>query len=207
MRVLVACEFSGRVRDAFINAGHEAMSCDLLPTESPGPHYQGDIFDIITDGWDLMVAHPPCTYLTVTANKWFTPENLEKEPWRIQARLDAMKFFKALWNAPIPHKALENPIGIMSTRWQKPSQIIQPWWFGHPETKATCLWLSTLPPLHPTNPVAIPEEPRLRMRVNYLPNTPDRWKLRSLTFQGVADAMAEQWGNMPKGYRVDGVNY
>jgi hypothetical protein len=204
MKVLVACEFSGVVRDAFIGGGHEATSCDLLPNETPGPHYQGNVMDIINDGWDLMIAHPPCTYLTLTGNKWFKPEFAERFPTRQKDREDAIEFFMALANAPIPKIAIENPIGIMSSRWRKPEQIIQPWQYGHETTKATCLWLKGLPLLKPTNIVSKGE-----VVVSKSGNRMSRWyyetsklpikggiraKARSVTFQGIADAMAQQWG-------------
>ena len=181
MRVLVACEYSGRVRDAFIKIGHEAMSCDLLPTDVPGPHYQGNVFDILNDKWDLMIAHPPCTHLAVSGARWF------KE--KIQEQKEALEFVRLLLNAPIKHIALENPISIISSKIRKPDQIIQPWQFGHGETKATCLWLKNLPKLVPTNIVNGREA-----KVHKMPPTPDRWKLRSTTYYGIANAMAEQWG-------------
>lgn len=183
MKVLIACEYSGRVRDAFISRGHDAMSCDLLPTDSPGPHYQGDVFDIINDGWDLMVAHPPCDHLAVSGARWFKEK---RSDGRQQAAID---FFLRLAQADIPKIALENPISIMSTHYRKPDQIIQPWWFGHGETKSTCLWLKGLPLLVPTNIVEGREA-----RVHNLPPSKDRWKLRSTTYHGVAEAMAQQWG-------------
>ncbi len=181
MRVLVACEFSGRVRDAFIKKGHEAVSCDLLPTESPGSHYQGDIFDIINNGWDLMIAHPPCTHLAVSGARWFKDKQNEQK--------QALWFVMALLDARIDKIALENPISIISSRIRKPDQIIQPWMFGHGETKATCLWLKNLPKLIPTNIVEGREN-----RIHRLPPSENRWKERSITFQGIADAMADQWG-------------
>ena len=204
MRVLIACEFSGAVRDAFTKAGHEATSCDLLPNETPGAHYQGSVMDILNDGWDLMVAHPPCTYLTLTGNKWFKPEYAERFPTRHKDREDAVEFFMALANAPIPKIAIENPIGIMSSRYRKPNQIIQPWEYGHETTKATCLWLKGLPNLVPTNIVSKGE-----VVISKSGNRMSRWyyetskitlkgglraKARSVTFQGIADAMASQWG-------------
>jgi hypothetical protein len=204
MRVLIACEFSGAVRDAFTKAGHEATSCDLLPNETPGAHYQGSVMDILNDGWDLMIAHPPCTYLTLTGNKWFRPEYAERFPTRHKDREDAVEFFMALANAPIPKIAIENPIGIMSSRYRKPNQIIQPWEYGHETTKATCLWLKGLPTLAPTNIVSKGE-----VVISKSGNRMSRWyyetskitlkgglraKARSVTFQGIADAMASQWG-------------
>jgi len=183
MRVLVACEFSGVVRDAFIRRGHKAMSCDLLPTESPGPHYQGDVMDIIDDGWDMMIAHPPCTHLAVSGARWFKDKKQEQEA--------AIEFVRMLMGAPIEKICIENPVSIISSRIRKPDQIIQPWQFGHGETKATCLWLKNLPKLEPTNIVSGREA-----RVHMMPPGPDRWKLRSVTFQGIADAMADQWGTL-----------
>jgi site-specific DNA-cytosine methylase len=181
MRVLVACEFSGIVRDAFIARGNDAWSCDLLPTEKPGPHYQGDIFNVFGDKWDLLVAHPPCTHLAVSGARWFKEKREEQE--------SALEFVRLLLYAPIPRIALENPISIISTRIRKPDQIIQPWMFGHPETKATCLWLKNLPKLVPTNIVDGRDN-----RVHREPPGPERWKNRSRTLQGIANAMAEQWG-------------
>ena len=204
MKVLVACEFSGAVRDAFIRGGHEAMSCDLLPNETPGPHYQGDIFDVVDDNWDLMIAFPPCTYLTLTGNKWFKPEFSERFPTRQQDRKDAIEFFMKLANLPIPKIAIENPIGVMSRIYRKPDQIIQPWQFGFPTTKATCLWLKGLPTLKPTNIVdkgeVVISKSGNRMSKWYYETSKlplkdgTRAKARSVTFQGVADAMADQWG-------------
>lgn len=183
MRVLIACEFSGRVRDAFIAKGHDAMSCDLLSSDMPGPHCQGDVLNILDDGWDLMIAHPPCTDLAVSGARYFAKK---KADGRQQRSID---FFMKLANANIPRIAIENPVGIMSTKWRKPDQIVQPWMFGHGETKATCLWLKNLPKLHPTDIVDGREQ-----RIHRLPPSIDRWKLRSVTYQGIADAMAEQWG-------------
>ena len=202
MRVLIACEFSGTVRDAFIAKGHDAMSCDLMPTDKPGPHYQGDVFDIINDGWDLMIAHPPCTYLTVTGNKWFKPEYAGRFPTRHLDREDAAKFFLALANSNIPKIAIENPIGVMSTRYRKPDQIIHPWQFGHEASKSTCLWLKGLPNLVPTNIVGkgefITYKSGKRMTKWYADaaslSPKEREKVRNTTFQGIADAMANQWG-------------
>ena len=190
MRVLVACEYSGRVRDAFIAKGHEAMSCDLLPTEKPGPHYQGDVRDVMDYPWDLMIAHPPCTDLSVSGAAGF-----EKKKMNGSQQMSA-SFFMMLAKSDIPRIAIENPICIMSRLWRKPDQIVQPWMFGHMEQKATCLWLKNLPVLHPTNDVKaqMMELPKnKRERLHYLPPSDDRWKLRSETFQGIADAMAEQW--------------
>ena len=184
MRVLIACEYSGAVRDAFMVAGHDAMSCDLLPSEIPGPHYQGDVRDVLGDGWDLMVAHPPCTYLSVSGMHW-TRRGL-RDP---QLTEDALDFVRLLLAAPIPRIALENPVSIISTRIRKPDQVIQPWQYGHGETKATCLWLKNLPALKPTQIVDGREA-----RVHRMPPGPDRWKERSRTYAGIAAAMAAQWG-------------
>ena len=184
MKVLVACEYSGVVRDAFIRKGHDAMSCDLLPSESSfGPHYQGDIRDIIDDEWDLMIAHPPCTHLAVSGARYF------KEKIADGRQQEAIDFFMMFANNATPRIAIENPVCIMSSKYRKPDQIIQPWQFGHGETKATCLWLKGLPKLMPTNIV----DGRLD-RIHKLPPSPDRWKERSRTYQGIADSMAEQWG-------------
>ena len=187
MKVLVACEYSGKVRDAFIRGGHEAMSCDLLPSDSEGPHYQGDVFDIINDGWDLMVAHPPCTYLCNSGVSW-----LHKLEGRWDKMKDGANFFKMLLNCDIPKLAIENPIMhkyAVEIIGRRQNQVIQPWMFGHGETKATCLWLKGLPELKPTNIVEGREQ-----RLHKLPPSPERWKLRSTTYQGIADAMASQWG-------------
>lgn len=183
MRVLVACEYSGAVRDAFIERGHDALSCDLLPTEAAGPHYQGDVRDVMGDGWDLMVAHPPCTHLSVSGARWFKGKQAEQA--------EALDFVRLLLDAPIPRIALENPISIISSRIRKPDQIIQPWQFGHGETKATCLWLKNLPKLVPTNIVEGREA-----RVHKMAPGPDRWKERSRTYTGIAEAMAQQWGKL-----------
>lgn len=181
MRVLVACEYSGTVRDAFKAKGHEALSCDILPTDNQGNHYQGDVFDIINDGWDLMIAHPPCTHLAVSGARWF--KNKQKE------QKLALDFVQKLLDANIPRIALENPVSIISSKIRKPDQIIQPWQFGHGETKATCLWLKNLPKLNPTKIV----EGRVA-RIHKLPPSPNRWKIRSKTYEGIANAMANQWG-------------
>jgi len=183
VRVLVACEYSGRVRDAFRKLGNYAISCDLLPTDSPGPHYHGDVRDVLHDGWDLMVAHPPCTHLAVSGARHFAA----KKASGVQD--EALDFVRLLMAAPIPRIAIENPISIISSRIRKPDQIIQPWQFGHGETKATCLWLKGLPKLTPTNTV-----PGREARIHKMPPSPDRWKKRSETFHGIADAMAQQWG-------------
>ena len=189
MRVLVACEYSGKVRDAFIAQGHDAISCDILPTESIGPHYQGDAFDIIDQDWDLMIAHPPCTYLCNSGVSW-----LHKRPERWGQLKDGAEFFKALLEADIPKIAVENPIMhkyAVDIIGRRQDQIIQPWQFGHGETKATGFWLKGLPKLQPTDIVEGREQ-----RVHLLPPSKDRWKLRSTTYQGIADAMALQWGEI-----------
>jgi len=191
MRVLVACEYSGRVRDAFIRAGHSAMSCDFLPSESAaGPHYQGDLFDVIADGWDLMVAHPPCTYLASSGLHWN-----RRRPDRAALTDESLAFVRRLMDAPIPRIAIENPIGCISTRIRKPEQIIQPWMFGDDASKATCLWLKELPPLVATD-ILIRDRygNQTASGQNKLAPSPDRWKERSRTYQGIADAMANQWG-------------
>ena len=196
MKVLVACEYSGRVRDAFLAAGHDAMSCDILPTDVSGPHYQGDVRDIINDGWDLMIAHPPCTYLSVSGMHW-TTRGL-RDP---QLTEDALDFVRLLLDAPIERIALENPVSVISSRIRKPDQIINPYEFGHDASKKTCLWLKNLTPLKATNMI----EPRVingRKRwgnqtdsgQNKLAPSADRWKIRSETYEGIAAAMASQWG-------------
>lgn len=182
MKVLIGCEFSGVVRDAFISAGHDAVSCDLLPTETPGPHYQGDVRDILGDGWDIAVFHPPCTHLAVSGARHFAAKRADG---RQQA---ALEFVRELLDAPIPRIALENPVSIISSQIRKPDQILQPWQHGHGETKATCLWLKNLPLLKPTDIV-----PGREARVHRMPPGPNRWKERSRTFSGIAAAMASQW--------------
>ncbi len=217
MKVLVACEYSGTVRDAFLRMGHDAMSCDLLPTDAPGPHYQGDVCDVLNQGWDLMVAHPPCTYLSASGMHW-TKRGL-RDP---QLTEDALDFVRLLMGAPIPRIAIENPISIISTRIRKPDQIVHPYQFGHDASKATCLWLKNLPTLRATQMFApkmyccgvevengdkygCPNclgmnvaRPRWGNQTpsgqNKLPPSADRWKIRSATYQGIADAMAAQWG-------------
>ena len=196
MRVLVACEYSGRVRDAFIAAGHDAMSCDLLPTDAPGPHHQGDVREIMGEGWDLMIAHPPCTYLSVSGMHW-TKRGL-RDP---QLTEDALAFVRFLMDAPIPRIAIENPVSVISSRIRKPDQIIQPWMFGHDASKKTCLWLKNLPPLLQTKlvePCVVDGRRRWGNQTasgqNRLPPTADRWKIRSETYAGIAQAMAQQWG-------------
>ena len=183
MRVLVACEFSGVVRDAFIARGHEAVSCDLLPSERPGPHIESDVRTVDLSGYDLMVAHPPCTRLAVSGARWFAQYRDEQE--------EALEFVRWLMAAPVPRIAIENPVSVISTRIRKPDQVVQPWMFGHGETKATCLWLKNLWPLVPTDVVA----GRVG-RVHRESPGPDRWKNRSRTYQGLADAMAGQWGGL-----------
>jgi hypothetical protein len=185
MKVLVACEFSGVVRRAFRERGHDAWSCDLLPSDDPSRfHFTANALGVLDNGWDLMIAHPPCTHLAVSGARWF--KDKEKE------QAEALEFVRVLLGAPIPRIALENPVSIISSRIRKPDQIIQPWQFGHGETKATCLWLKNLPKLEPTNIVEGREG-----RVWKEPPGPDRWKKRSITFKGIADAMAEQWGSLP----------
>lgn len=233
MKVLVACEYSGTVRDAFIARGHDAISCDLLPTDKPGPHYQGDVRDILGSGWDLMIAHPPCTYLSVSGIHW----NNRGRGW--DNTNAALEFVRLLMAAPIPRIAIENPVSIISSRIRKPNQVIQPWQFGHDASKATCLWTKNLPKLIPTKNVCRPawvvcemcedyfcnrhnmhaadcecpdleawaevgDDPYRKRYANQtesgqnkLPPSADRWKLRSTTFAGIAEAMADQWGNAP----------
>jgi hypothetical protein len=191
VKVLIACEYSGRVRDAFIGGGHDAMSCDLLGTDTPGPHYQGDVRDVLDYPWDLMIAHPPCTNLSVSGAAWFAKKRL------LGAQQASASFFMMLAKTDIPRIAIENPVCVMSSLWRKPDQVIQPWMFGHAEQKATCLWLKGLPKLTPTNNVKnemmmLPRNQRERL--HFLPPSQDRWKLRSETYQGIANAMVEQWG-------------
>lgn len=190
MKVLIACEYSGAVRDAFIAQGYDAISCDILPTDVPGPHYQGDVRDILEDGFDLMVAHPPCTHLAVSGARWFKDKQIEQA--------EALDFVRLLLAAPIDKIALENPISIISSRIRKPNQIIQPWQFGSPESKSTCLWLKNLPNLIPTDILPLPASGRWNNQTpsgqNKLGPSPDRWKERSKTYQGIAEAMAQQWG-------------
>lgn len=218
MKVLIACEYSGRVRDAFLANGHDAMSCDLLPTEVPGPHYQGSVTDVINNGWDLMICHPPCTYLAVSGMHW-TTRGL-RDPSLTE---DALAFVQLLMDAPIARIALENPISVISSRIRKPDQIIQPWMFGEDASKSTCLWLKGLPLLKPTNivegqlyccgskiengdvrgcPNCNGDKKAKRIYANQttsgqnnLGPSPTRWKERSRTFEGIAKAMADQWGN------------
>lgn len=222
MKILVACEFSGVVRDAFIAAGHDAMSCDLLPTERPGPHYRGDVRDILDDGWDLMVGHPPCTDLAVSGARWFASKG--------NRPAEALEFVRLLMDAPIARIAIENPVSIISSRIRKPDQIIQPWQYGHGETKTTCLWLKNLPKLEPTDIVvpewAVREDGSVHLsakgkrdnpthfltgrthrvlagaqleqweRIHRMAPGPERWRERSRTFEGIANAMATQWGSL-----------
>ena len=185
MRILVGCESSGRVRDAFIRGGHDAMSCDLLDTESPGPHYKGDLFDVIDYPWDLAIFHPECTHLSVSGSRHFEAKKMDG---RQQA---GVSFFMKIVRRSehIPMTAIENPVCVMSSLYRKPDQIIQPWMFGHGETKATCLWLKGLPNLTPTNIVDGREA-----RVHRMPPGPNRWRERSRTYEGIAQAMANQWG-------------
>lgn len=190
MKILIACEFSGVVRDAFLDQGHNAISCDLLPSLFPGPHYQCDVRDILYDGWDMMIAHPPCTHLCVSGARWFKDKLPQQE--------EALEFVRLLLDAPIPRICLENPISIISTRIRKPDQIIQPWMFGHPESKSTCLWLKNLPRLEPTNILRLPSSGHWDNQTpsgqNKLGPSPTRASDRSRTYHGIADAMAAQWG-------------
>ena len=185
MNVAVLCEFSGVVRDAFTARGHVAVSCDLLPSETPGPHIRGDCRDHDWSVYDLVIAHPPCTHLAVSGARWFGGKRVEQA--------EALAFVRWIMALPVARLALENPISVISTAIRRPDQVIQPWWFGHPETKATCLWLWGLPPLVATNPV----EPTNGSRVWRLPESSTRWMERSRTLPGVAAAMADQWSSMP----------
>jgi len=202
MKVLIACEYSGAVRDAFIKQGHDAMSCDLLPTDVPGPHYQGSVTDILNDGWDLMIAHPPCTYLAVSGNRWLYNKDGSKNEERWANRREALDFVRLLMDSPIKRIAVENPVSVISSEIRKPDQIIQPWQFGDEAQKTTCLWLKNLPKLKPTKIVGKGEMvtyksgntmPKWYADAFKLPKA-ERQKLRSKTFQGIADAMADQWG-------------
>lgn len=187
MKVLIACEYSGRSRDAFLRLGHDAMSCDLLPTDVPGPHYQGDVRDVLGERWDLIIAHPECTYITNSGVRW-----LDRDITRWKKLYEACQFFKLFLDHPCERVAIENPIPHKYARdWigTRYSQIIQPWQFGHGETKATCLWLKGLPKLTPTDIVSGREG-----RIHMLPPSEDRWKIRSETYMGIANAMASQWG-------------
>lgn len=185
MRVLVACEFSGTVREAFAARGHDAWSCDLLPTERPGQHIVGDVRSVLADGWDLMVAHPPCTHLAVSGARWFA----EKRRDGADPQADALAFVRDLMNAPIPRWCIENPVSVISSAIRPADQVIQPWQFGHGEVKATCLWLRDLPALRPSSVVGGREA-----RVHMMPPGENRWRERSRTFAGIAEAMADQWG-------------
>ena len=206
MKVLIACEFSGIVRDAFIRRGHDAASCDLLPTERPGPHIQGDVLEVLGDGWDMMIAHPPCTHLAASGARTWAAKRADG---RQQAGIDFFMAFtrlKCRW-------AIENPVGIMSRKFRRPDQIIQPWQFGHAETKTTCLWLNGLLPLTPTKivepeymtnadgSVLLDKKGKRYSRIHFMTGWKmkgtERWKERSRTYQGIADAMAEQWGALP----------
>ena len=210
MRILVACEFSGRVREAFRRLGHDAWSCDLLPADDGSAfHIQGDVFEAVElKDWDMLIAFPPCIFLTVSANAWFKDQPPRESgalvgAERRAAREEAVAFFMRLYHCGIERVAIENPIGIMSSRFRQPDQIIQPWQYGHDEKKATCLWLKDLPKLTATNIVALPElqvgqSSRSLNRLDHLPESPERWKLRSCTFQGIANAMSDQWGKDAK---------
>ena len=205
MRVLVACEFSGTVREAFRKLGHEAFSCDILPSDIPSKnHIQGDVLKCLDFNWDLMIAHPPCTFLCVTGNKWMKEEFKERFPNRLQERKDSIDFFMKLWNSNIPRICIENPVGIMSSEFRKPDQYIHPYYFGEPHSKKTGLWLKNLPKLKITKLV----EPEMYvykdgrkdplwhvMTMKLSPH--ERMKARSRTFQGIADSMANQWSNLP----------
>ena len=182
----MACEYSGKVRDAFRRRGHDALSCDFEETEVAGPHYRGDVRDVIGAGWDIMVSHPPCTHLAISGRRWFFRKQAEQA--------EALEFVRFLLAAPIPRIALENPISVISSKIRRPDQVFQPWQFGHGETKATCLWLKGLPALFPSR-IVEGREPRVYL----LPPGPNRWKERSRTFDGVAEAMAEQWGGLRHG--------
>lgn len=201
MRILVACEYSGVVRDAFTAKGHYVMSCDLLDTESLGPHYKGNVLDVLYDGWDLMIAHPPCTYFSRAGIQF-----LHKQPDRHEKLLQSFEFVKLLWKAPIEKIAIENPVGWLNTHWGKPSQIIHPWYFGDGEMKETCLWLKNLSKLNGKIEIAmnprkyhpIPEKSRMgsdgKMKNKYFMSRMTNAKDRAKTFPGIAIAMAEQWG-------------
>lgn len=219
MKILIACEYSGIVRNEFLKLGHDAWSCDLLPTEIPGNHLQCDVREIINDGWDLMIAHPPCTYLSSSGLHWN-----QRIPGRDLKTKKALDFVQLLLNAPIKHIALENPVGAISSKIRKPDQIIQPWEYGHAESKATCLWLKNLPLLKPTKyadwklyrckcgnvfdadlgkygccdgPAKILWDNQTKSGQNKLPPSKDRWKIRSKTYEGIAHAMAQQWSKIP----------
>ncbi|PEZ76371.1 hypothetical protein [Bacillus sp. AFS017274] len=193
MKVAIICEFSGTVRDAFSRLGHDAISFDLLPSEMQGKHYQGDITELPIDYWkqfDLAICHPPCTHLAVSGAAWFKYKQKEQA--------EALDFVRYLMNLPINKIAIENPVSVISSKIRKPDQIIQPYMFGHTEQKKTCLWLKDLSKLSETNNVytEMMELPKnKRERLHYLPPSKDRWKERSKTFKGIAEAMASQWGN------------
>jgi hypothetical protein len=205
MKILIACEYSGAVRDAFIKKGHDATSCDLLPTDSPGPHYQGSVTDILDKGWDMMIAHPPCTYLAVSGNRWLYNKDGSRNEERWDNRREALDFVRLLMNAPIERIAVENPVSVISSEIRKPDQIIQPWQFGDEAQKTTCLWLKNLPKLKPTKIVGKGEFVTFKSGKKHpawyaeafakAKTKAERQKLRSKTFQGIADAMAEQWSN------------
>lgn len=193
MRVLVGCEFSGTVRSAFRSRGHDAWSCDILPADDGGPHIQADVLSVLNDGWDLAIFHPPCTHLAVSGARHFHRKQAEQA--------EALEFVRQLLDAPIPRIALENPVSVISSRIRRPDQIIQPYQFGHPESKKTCLWLKGLPPLTPTDELRHRGqwENQTPSGQNKLGPSPDRWKIRSKTYPGIANAMADQWGAM-EGY-------
>ena len=204
MKILIACEYSGAVRDSFIKQGHYAMSCDLLPTDVPGPHYQGSVLDILNDGWDMMIAHPPCTYLAVSGNRWLYNKDKSRNEERWKNRGEALDFVRLLMDAPIEKIAIENPVSVISSEIRKPDQIIQPWQFGDEAQKTTCLWLKNLPKLKPTKIVGKGEFTTFKSGKRHpkwyadalakAKTKAERQKLRSKTFQGIASAMAEQWG-------------
>jgi hypothetical protein len=204
MKILIACEYSGAVRDSFIKQGHDVMSCDLLPTDSPGSHYQGSVFDVLNDGWDMMIAHPPCTYLAVSGNRWLYNKDKTRNEERWKNREEGLDFVRALMDAPIEKIAIENPVSCISSEIRKPDQIIQPWQFGDEAQKTTCLWLKNLPKLKPTKIVGKGEFTTFKSGKRHpkwyadalatAKTKAERQKLRSKTFQGIADAMAEQWG-------------
>ena len=202
MKILVACEFSGTVRDAFSQRGHDAMSVDLLPTDSPGKHYQGDVRDLMGESFDLVIAHPPCTYLSNSGVTWLYEADNPEQRW--EAMLEGAEFFRLMSTFNAPRIAIENPIqhryAVQAHGLGRQTQIVHPWWFGHPESKSTCLWLYGLPPLvadadaDQTRETMRTLPKRERERLHYIPPGPNRWKLRSKTFPGIARAMAEQWG-------------
>jgi len=191
VKILIACEYSGVVRDAFLAKGHDALSCDLLPTEAPGPHYQGDVRDVLFDEWDMLIAHPPCTALCVSGNRWYAGSILREE---------ALEFFRLFLDAPCDKICVENPVGVVSSKIRPPTQYVQPWQFGHRESKATGLWLKGLPKLVPTEVLELPErgywDNQTPSGQNRLGPSVDRGKIRSRTYEGIAAAMAEQWGEL-----------